>query len=228
MRGRSNPPATIRGVTLVWVVMIGLALCLLGFLYYINPKSIEPPPRVETLTDLSNLLIRWEKHASEDSAVALGKLAAQLDRAGELLEAADHARPPPAASPCPSCPSCPACPATTASLAGAAAGAGAGAASEAALLHALATAGVQCHAGPAELWGEPLVWGSVHRTPSAAECCAACAAHAAAAARGGLEEGVNSTACNTWWGPGGGLGVGMDPMQEGAVVGEADVRLDVA
>ncbi|PNH08564.1 hypothetical protein TSOC_004862, partial [Tetrabaena socialis] len=74
-----------------------------------------------------------------------------------------------------------------------------GAAADADVFRALAVAGTQCHAAlHTELWGDVLVWGSTHRTRNAAECCAACQAHQHAAARGGLDKGANSTACNAW------------------------------
>jgi cyclophilin family peptidyl-prolyl cis-trans isomerase len=67
-------------------------------------------------------------------------------------------------------------------------------------LQALAVAGAQC--APVQgydFWGDPtLIWGYDHRAADAAECCAACHAHRQVVARGGTEQGRNSSSCNLW------------------------------
>lgn len=67
-------------------------------------------------------------------------------------------------------------------------------------LQVLAVAGEQCTPVQGyEFWFDPnVIWGYDHRAADVAECCAACHAHRRVVARGGTEQGKNSTSCRAW------------------------------
>lgn len=157
-------------------------LMLTSVLLYTRTTCRFHPP-INQLSDLNSLLTvlhDWELHTDNQAdAKTVARIAAQLTTAMEAQQAATHA-PPPATSNA----------LTSATYRGQ---------GEPDLLHALAVAGTRCNvAWNTEYWGDPLVWGSTHHTDTAAGCCAACHAHQLAVARGGLDKGLNSTACNTW------------------------------
>lgn len=141
------------------------------------------------LEGLPGLMHMWAQHATNhDEASALAQLAADLDEAISRFKSGEAIHPLPAKVQ----------PAATTSSGTPCTSAGSGSTLQA-QVQSLAISGLQCHiAWNIDYWGDPLVWGDTHLTDTAADCCAACHAHQQAAARGGLDQGTNSTACNTW------------------------------
>ncbi|KAG2429165.1 hypothetical protein HYH02_014100 [Chlamydomonas schloesseri] len=158
--------------------MVGILSMML--MIVVHRKANCQDPLVNNISDLRSLLVTlqtWEaQHADHPAQAGLRRVATELET---VLVAKSTSPPPPMALP--------------------ASSSSGSAAVERGSLRSLAVGGTQCFVAPkAEFWGEPVVWGPEHHTPDAAECCAACRAHQLAAARGGLDAGVNSTACNTW------------------------------
>lgn len=185
----------LRARTPLLVVAFAPALLVISIgLIYLRTTCRMQLPTAQVLNSglegLPGLLHMWAQHAaSHDEASALAQLAADLDEAIARFKSGEAIHPLPAKVQ-------PAL--TTSSSAPACASAGSASTLES-QVQSLAISGLQCHiAWNIDYWGDPLVWGDTHLTDTAADCCAACHAHQLAAARGGLDKGANSTACNTW------------------------------
>ncbi|KXZ54393.1 hypothetical protein GPECTOR_5g5 [Gonium pectorale] len=166
---------------LIYGVLFGSILVLLLSLVHLRSSCHNVlPSQVTDLHSLQTLLHEWEIQWGDTPDVA--SFSRVSDQLAKAIAALNRPQLPPILPPPP-----------------ASASADVRAAAERVGFKALAVAGTQCHVmHDTDLWAQPVVWGGTHRTANAADCCAACAAHAATAARGGLEHGTNSSACNTW------------------------------